>query len=243
MPLDSVERTLAHKEILRTKSFLRKNYLFWYDFLVQDFGSKSPDEILEIGSGGGFLKEVLPGIITSDIQPIAGVDRCFPATEMHLNDQSLQGICMVNVFHHIDEADKFLIEASRVLKPDGRIIMVEPANTIWSRFVYLKFHHENFDVKGGWKFLSDGPLTSSNITLPWIVFIRDRALFKNRFPEFEIESIDFHNSFQYILSGGFSYRTVVPGFLFGVLHFIDRWLCWISPQFAMFMTIKVRKLF
>ena len=243
VPLDSIERTLAHQKILASKPFLRKIYLEWYKWFIGYSRLYETEKILEIGSGGGFLEELLPNLITSDIQPIEGVGLCFSALEIPLENQSLDGIYMVNVFHHIADTEKFLAQAYRLLQLNGLIIMVEPANTIWSRFVYSKFHHENFDSKGGWGFSDAGALSSSNVALPWIVFIRDRHLFKIRFPGFEIESIHFHTSFVYILSGGFTFRNLVPGFLFGTLNLIDKILCRLSSQFAMFMTVKIRKVF
>ncbi len=34
VPLDSIERTLAHQKILASKPFLRKIYLEWYKWLL-----------------------------------------------------------------------------------------------------------------------------------------------------------------------------------------------------------------
>ena len=40
-----------------------------------------PDKsILELGSGGGFLKEMYPAIITSDVLQLPSVDKVFSAT-------------------------------------------------------------------------------------------------------------------------------------------------------------------
>ena len=119
--------------------------------------------------------------------------------------------------------------------------MVEPAINTWSKFIYSKFHHEKFDSEGSWEFKDAGPLSSSNGALPWIVFLRDKELFLSRFPGFEIENITFHTSFLYILSGGFTYWNVVPGFLFGPLKLADKVFCRISSRLAMFMTITIRK--
>jgi SAM-dependent methyltransferase len=240
-PLDSVERVLEHRKIIRSKPFLKKIYLQWYHQIAREFAGKKQSGLLEIGSGGGFIKEVLPDIITSDIQPIEGVDQCFPAQALPFDANSLQGICMVNVFHHIPDPAAFLHEAYRVLRKDGVIVMTEPANTIWGRFIYKKLHHENHDTKAGWKFPEGSPMSNANVALPWIVFFRDRKLFESRFPGFTIGRTRFHTSFLYLLSGGVSFRQLVPGFLFKPLLFFDNLLCRISPQFAMFLTIKIHK--
>lgn len=241
VPLDSVERVLEHRKIIKSKPFLKKIYLFWYSQIAREFAGKKHNELLEIGSGGGFIKEVLPDIITSDIQPIEGVDKCFPAQAIPFDTNSLQGISMVNVFHHIPDPEVFLHEAYKVLKTDGMIVMIEPANTTWGRFIYEKLHHENHDTKSGWEFQEGAPMSNANIALPWIVFFRDRKLFESRFPGFTIGKTQFHTSFLYLLSGGVSFRQLVPGFLFRPLLFVDNMLCRFSPQFAMFMTIVITK--
>lgn len=240
-PLDSAERSLAHREIILSKPFLKKIYCEWYDVFAQKFAGLPANEILEVGSGGGFLKETMPNIITSDILPIKSIDMCFSALDMPFRDDSLMGICMLNAFHHLPDAHKFLMEANRVLKKNGRLVMIEPATTWWSKFVYSLFHHEPFLPDGDWTVPDKGPMSSSNSCLPWIVFIRDKAIFQQLFPDLEIESIDFHTSIRYLLSGGVSIKQLMPGFSYRFFTAIDNILCKISPQFAMFMTISVRK--
>jgi len=71
--------------------------------------------------------------------------------------------------------------------------------------------------------------------------VRDKKLFESRFPGFEIESISFHNSFLYIASGGFSYHSLAPVFLFPPLKTLDKILCRLSSRFAMFMTVTIKK--
>ncbi len=240
-PLDTADRSLAHRKLILSKPFLKKIYCEWYDVFARKFGGFPENETLEVGSGGGFLKETMPGVITSDILPITAIDRCFSALDMPFGHSSLMGICMLNTFHHLPDAHTFLSEANRVLRKNGRLVMIEPATTHWSKFVYSLFHHEPFLPDGDWTVPDKGPMSSSNSCLPWIVFIRDKALFKQRFPELEIEAVDFHTSIKYLLSGGVSIKQLVPGFSYRFFTAIDKILCKMSTQFAMFMTISIRK--
>ena len=132
--------------------------------------------ILELGSGAGFLNESIPGLITSDVFAVSGVDRVVDARSLPFEDSSLRAIVMTNVFHHIPEVEQFLSESQRTLVTGGRIVMVEPWNTKWSRYVHERWHNEPMipDAET-WGFPMTGPLSGANAALPWIVVHRDRS--------------------------------------------------------------------
>ena len=55
--------------------------------------------------------------------------------KMPFENESIGAVVMINVFHHIPDCTLFLAEAMRVLPVGGKIIMVEPYNSTWSRFI------------------------------------------------------------------------------------------------------------
>jgi len=119
--------------------------------------------------------------------------------------------------------------------------MIEPANTLWSRFVYKNFHHEAFEQKAGWTLPSGGPLSVSNIALPWIVFYRDNQKFEEDFPELVIKQLYNHTPFRYLISGGVSYPQFAPDFLYGFIKFIEQLLSPINKYLGMFLTVELEK--
>ena len=44
-------------------------------------------------------------------------------------DASLDGIVMTDVLHHIPDCTSLFHEAARVIRPGGRVVMIEPWNT------------------------------------------------------------------------------------------------------------------
>ena len=197
--------------------------------------------LVELGSGGGFFKEFVPQVICSDILDLPENDMCFSALEMPFEDNSVSGIFMIDTFHHIPDSQKFLVEADRVLQKNGIIMMIEPANSCWGRFIYRTFHHEPFEPNGDWNFPLSGPMSGANGALPWIVFERDAARFRDEFPAFEIKKIKYHTPFVYLLSGGVSFRQLFPDFAYGFINLIDRMFSGISSKFSMFVTITLVK--
>jgi SAM-dependent methyltransferase len=240
--IDSPETTIRRRELIKSKPFLRKIYEQWYADIITGFKNVPKGDQIEIGSGGGFLKDIYPQAITSDLLPLPFVDKVFAAEEMPYENNTVSGICMVNVLHHIPECRKFFSEANRVLKPGGKIIMVEPATCWWSRFIFGNFHHEPFEVNAArWEIDSTGPLSGANGALPWILFFRDRAQFEKEFPDLEIKSVKHHTPITYLISGGVSMRSMVPDFSYGFFRFLESLTKPFSKYFCMFMTVEVRK--
>jgi len=238
--LDDPNTTLVHRDIILSKPFLKKIYITWYKDLMDRTQNLPIDKIVEIGSGGGFIKDVYPEVITSDIMTLKVCDMTFAAEKMPFDDNSLGAIVMINVFHHIPDCKLFLTEALRVLPKGGKVIMVEPYNSLWSRFINGKFHHEPFDVRATWEFESQGPLSSSNQALPYIVFERDYEKYNSLYPNLKIKSVSFHSPISYILSGGVSMKSLVPSFMFELLMFFEKIVS--CRKFNMFATIELEKI-
>jgi SAM-dependent methyltransferase len=237
--IDSPERTILHGKIIRSKPFLKLLYSEWYQKLA-DFVSYNPTGVfVELGSGGGFVKELFPKIITSDVMDLPGVDKVFFGEKMPFSDSSVDGILMIDVFHHIPEPEMFLKEAQRVLKVGGRIVMSEPWNSVFGRFVYKNFHHEPFETEGNWSIPPSGPLSGANGALPWIIFERDNSKFKKMFPDLELIKLLHHTPFRYLLSGGVSMKQLIPDFMFKPLSLFEKVVT--SQYLNMFAFIVIEK--
>jgi SAM-dependent methyltransferase len=221
MSIDDPQTTALRSQIINSKPFLRKLYEEWYRLIAASFSSNAM--VLELGSGAGFLKEFIPQLITSELFPALGVERVIDAQAIAMTDASLDGIVMTDVLHHIPDCSSFFHEAARVVRPGGRIVMIEPWNTAWSRRVYRHLHHEPFEPDAReWRIPSTGPLSSANGALPWVIFQRDRALFESRHPQWRIECILPMMPVAYLLSGGVSLRSFLPGLMYQPVRWLER---------------------
>jgi SAM-dependent methyltransferase len=129
----------------RRKPGLAELYREWYRLQQQHLAAVN-GEILELGSGAGFIQEVIPEVTTSDLVACEGVDLNLNGLEV--GDRfanSLSNLLMVNVFHHICDSMAFLAAASTALKPGGRLIMIEPWLNTWSKICYQLVGHEPMD--------------------------------------------------------------------------------------------------
>jgi SAM-dependent methyltransferase len=237
--LDDPRTTILRKRILEEKRFLRHIYEEWYQLLL---ASLPPMEglVLELGTGAGFLRDFLPGLITSDVLPLPDMSVVMNAYQIPFQDASLRGILMIDVLHHLAAPRTFFAEATRCVKPGGVITMIEPWVTPWSRLVYTLLHHEPFHPEATqWEFPTSGPLSGANGALPWMMFHRDRCRFTSEFPEWRVRSIDPDMPLSYLLSGGVSWRSFMPAAAFKPVRWLEKHLKPWNHGLAMFARISL----
>src|SRR5258706_13158652 len=73
LDLDDPRTTELRLEIIRTKPFLRKIYDEWYR-MIQSRIPAGDGEVLELGSGAGYLHRFVPEVIRSEVFPCATVE-------------------------------------------------------------------------------------------------------------------------------------------------------------------------
>lgn len=240
MDLDSAGLIKVHAQIIKEKAPLKSIYEECYLFFKQETLNSPPGIKLELGSGGGFIKEVMPDTITSDVVPGPGIDMTLSALDLPFAENSLSTIYLLNVFHHIENIEQFLNEAQRCLIPGGKILMIEPANTIWSRFIYRYFHHEEFNPsQTSWNLPPGGRLSQANGALPWIVFCRDRKILSEKYPSLEVLKYENFLPFRYLLSGGLSVRNILPNPIFYLVKALEQALHPLARYLGMFVVVSV----
>lgn len=240
--LDHPKTTLLHAKIIQAKPYLKNIYTEFYSKLRKASPKKKKTMLfVELGSGGGFIKEVIPYVKTSDIVKLPTLDMQFSVLSMPFEKESIDAFFMIDVFHHIPNMSVFFREVDRTLKKKGKLIMIEPANTLWGRFLYSHFHHEPFDPKGGWLLKNKGRLSGANSALPWIIFVRDRRKFENLFPRLKIVRIEPHTPLSYIISGGLTFRQLLPSSTYGIVRFIERVISPLNRYLGIFYTIELIK--
>ena len=241
LDLDDPRTTERRRRIILSTPFLRKIYVEWYG-QIKNALPQRPGTILEIGSGGGFLRDVVPDLMTSEILPIAGVDVVLDARALPFRDGCLRAIVMTNVLHHISQPRRFFAEAARCLGEGDRVICIEPWFSPWALFVTRTFHHEPFYPHAEtWEFDTAGPVSGANGALPWILFERDRELFLRQFPQWKVEIVSTGMPFRHLLSGGVALRASAPGWSFAFFRFVDRVLASQTKALDMFATIVLTR--
>ena len=242
LDIDDPKTTYIRKQLIRNKPFLRKIYEDWYGWIVSRI-PHGEGRVLELDLGAGFLDRYFPDLITSEVFFCPFVNIILDGCSLPFAEGSLKAIVLVDVFRHIPDIEAFLREAARGLGKRGKVLMVEPWVTTWSCFVYTHLHHEPLNVsEQGWSFVGSGPLTSANSALPCIVFERDRMLFEEKNRQFVVDNIIIEKPFVYILSGGVSLRSLMPGFSYEFWKKLESLLKKWMDKLGMFAKIELSRI-
>lgn len=233
----------AQKSIIAAKPLIEACYRRWYQCHMDDAALVThPGLLVELGSGGSFLKREHPEVVTTDVGG-SSVDLICDARALPFPDASVRALFLAHVYHHIPDVRQFLREARRVLVPGGVVSLVDCAHTPFARFFFGVFHPEPYQPRAReWTLPEEGSLLDSNQALSWITLVRDQAEFAREFPEFVIEGPEYLPWFSYLGSGGVNLRSMLDQREAGKWQRLDRRLSPLDSIFAVHWHYRIRKL-
>jgi len=210
---NALDRFEQHRQVWDSNEAIRTLYRRWYGQIRAKLPDPGLGPWVELGSGPGFAKEVIPELQLSDVVKAPWHDHEIDAEALPFADGSLGAIVLFDVLHHLREPARFLTEAVRVLRPGGRVVLVEPYVGPFSFAVYKLFHQERCDFAldplGSVEASSADPF-DGNQALPTKLFYRRRAELERRFPELRLVELEPLAGPSYPASGGLSRRPLIP---------------------------------
>jgi SAM-dependent methyltransferase len=182
-----------------------------------------PGRVVELGSGIGNLKTLLPGALATDLFPNPWLDLSCDGYELPFRQGSLSHLVLFDVFHHLRAPNAFLREARRVLAPGtGRLILFEPYLSWTSYPVYGLFHHEPV----AWR----EPINlAESLPRPRDYYAAQgnstRLFFKKELPDWpegwRILHAEAFSCFHYLMSGGYAKPALYPASWLNNLQKLD----------------------
>jgi len=221
-------RTLArfeqHRRAWDVNQALRALYADWYGRIAAALPHEALGPRVELGSGPGFARAFIPGMMLTDLVGAPWHDRELSAEALPFEDASVGALVLFDVIHHLPAPRRFFAEAARVLRPGGRVVACEPYVSPLSYPVYKLFHDEALDLGADpWRDADGGrdPF-DANQAIPTLLFFgRGRTTFAATFPALAIQGVERLAGPCYPASGGFSRGPLLPQRLWSALHRLE----------------------
>ena len=232
-------------EYWKRKKILREVYNKFYNLIRLQLNLQIDGEIVELGSGIGNLKTVIPEAIITDLFPNPWLDQIENAYKLSFKDASVSNIILFDVFHHLQHPGNAFLEFKRILRPGGRVIIFDPDISLLGMIVYGIFHHEPIAIlkKIEW-FASNG---NDLLNLDYYAAQGNaNRIFSKKYKYLSkgdwtiIEKKRF-SAISYIATGGYSKSQMVPNSFFNVLYKLDNVMGHLPLLFSTRLLICVEK--
>lgn len=232
-----------HRKVWAKKASLRAVYQSYFQNILNLSSSHHPT--VELGSGPGFFKAFFPDLIATDIEPTPWIDAVVDGGDLPYANSSVGNIVMVDVFHHIARPMQFLQEATRVLKPGGRVVMLEPWTSLLGYIFYRHIHHEGADknIDPINPFVHGKEAFDGNAAVPTMLFTS-----KNGQPppghlegELHVKQVKKIPAISWLLTGGFQPYCLLPKWLLPVARGLDLLVTPLATMIALRAIIVLEK--
>jgi|GEM_PF-2476712 len=180
------------------------------------------NRILEIGAGVIPMNQMSKDVISSEFGDSRRIDLRLSAYEPPFRKSVFRAVVAQNVFHHLFDYKRSLIEMADLLVDDGILILVEPYHGWLSRLIFpVLFSTEDYDLDADLDKYFD--CIKTNQALSSLVFVKNRDRFRSEFPQLKVMvMLPMRSGIRYLASGGLNFRRLLPIGIFKILSRIEK---------------------
>jgi SAM-dependent methyltransferase len=234
-----------HRRVWEQKPVLRRIYN--EEFFSRLLSARTSGGVsVEVGGGPGFFKQLLPSVISTDLVSCPWLDVVADAQALPFQTSSVTNIFGLDVLHHLAAPMKLLKEAERILIPGGRLVLVEPWLTPFSRFLYRYFHQEDCDLSAQpWRLddAREAPRKKAfdgNQAIPYLLFSsQNRQKTLAMLPHLACVASEPFCLFAYLLTFGFKPMNLLPEIFYPTVSMLERYSLPLWRRFAALRVLLV----
>ena len=224
---------LANVAIWEKKPLLRHVYRQFYRLIERNLVRDSGGRTIELGSGIGKIREVIPDCWCTDLFPFPWLDAVENVYDLSFGDGEVSNIIMFDTFEHFRHPGSALAECHRVLRPGGRVLIFEPYISLLGWVVYGIFHDEPVAMKDPivWTAPPDFGLEKDGY---YTALSNAMRVFHRRefpLPGWDTRKIIRLSAISYVLCGGYGKPSFYPESLLKAMQSLDA-VCDLIPSLA-----------
>ena len=225
-----------NSEYWNQKPLLRILYGDFYHLIAQNLSSLPDRKIVELGSGLGNIREVIPNCLRTDLFPNPWIDQIENAYQLSFADESVSDLILTDVFHHLKYPGTALKEFSRVLRKGGRVILLEPCISALGLLVYGVFHDEPIAITKHIEWYAPDGWSPENVDYyaaqgnATRIFVGDR--FGSQLRDWKNIKTRRLAAIAYAASGGFSKPQLYPTSFLPLIKTLEKVLDLVPALFA-----------
>lgn len=239
---ESIHKNIQHWQ---RKPLLQKLYADFYRLIAQHLSNLPDAKIVELGSGLGNIRDIIPNCLRTDLFPNPWIDQIENAYRLSFADASVSDLILTDVFHHLRYPGTALQEFGRVLRKGGRVLMLEPYMSALGLLVYGIPHDEpvaiikkiEWEAPEGWSPKNiDYYAAQGNATR---IFAGNK--FRSKLADWQKPAMIRLSAIAYAASGGFSKPQLYPSGMLPLVKKFEKVLDLFPALFATRLLVILEK--